>query len=586
MSSAPTRPFSPTLLYWPGELIRVFRLMKLLRVLRGMRLFNRWEARLSINYTIFELVMLVMGLMLFAHWMACIFGVLMASELIIDVDDDIDRWATAFGGWLPNVHRDSSAVDKYAAALYWSMSMVMGFGSAPLLFGADEVFLYILGMVLCGVMNAYLIGGVVSMLERIKEHTSEFHRTMDTLNSFLVDRRVMDDKCVVIDDKAFSGQDICEKLRSYYIFKFKQGKMAENWQEDILRTCSQFMQSAVAYKMHARTLGAVPLFRPPREQNSENLNKYQRFITYISMHLETQVFSGHEVVFYEYDTCDCLYIVEKGSVFVKGRVCRYGDYFGERVFDTATSGRGHRVITLTDSVLLTINQQVLHEAMDSAQYRLPELKARIASAVMQAVRVCSRAARYTVHNQSNLSGGYGILCAEYPPHPSLLLVELWQCYVRSQLLNHRAQILRESFDRWRVSLKRDGSDQLEESLSKLRRKDKRQRQTRWLSHLSKDLIDGQPFARFRAASDAGSPLSPNRDRRHSFKTLLRRLDMEHYTEIFSEHKLESDMLAELSTYEISMATGIPLGDIVKIKRQLAETSHLVFIEGRHRTGTI
>ncbi|KAK3266737.1 hypothetical protein CYMTET_24664 [Cymbomonas tetramitiformis] len=381
------------------RLIRVFRLMKLLRVLRGMRLFNRWEARLSINYTIFELVMLVMGLMLFAHWMACIFGVLMASELIIDVDDDIDRWATAFGGWLPNVHRDSSAVDKYAAALYWSMSMVMGFGSAPLLFGADEVFLYILGMVLCGVMNAYLIGGVVSMLERIKEHTSEFHRTMDTLNSFLVDRRVMDDKCVVIDDKAFSGQDICEKLRSYYIFKFKQGKMAENWQEDILRTCSQFMQSAVAYKMHARTLGAVPLFRPPREQNSENLNKYQRFITYISMHLETQVFSGHEVVFYEYDTCDCLYIVEKGSVFVKGRVCRYGDYFGERVFDTATSGRGHRVITLTDSVLLTINQQVLHEAMDSAQYRLPELKARIASAVMQAVRVCSRAARYTVHNQ-------------------------------------------------------------------------------------------------------------------------------------------------------------------------------------------
>ena len=41
-----------------------------------------------------------------------------------------------------------------------------------------------------GIGNAYLIGGVVSLLERMNERNSNFYRTMDILNGFLSERAV------------------------------------------------------------------------------------------------------------------------------------------------------------------------------------------------------------------------------------------------------------------------------------------------------------------------------------------------------------------------------------------------------------
>jgi hypothetical protein len=47
---------------------------------------------------------------------------------------------------------------------------------------------YILACLSAGIANAYLIGGVVSLLERMNERKSEFYRAMDILNEFLKER--------------------------------------------------------------------------------------------------------------------------------------------------------------------------------------------------------------------------------------------------------------------------------------------------------------------------------------------------------------------------------------------------------------
>ena len=57
------------------RIIRLLRLLKLLRILRGMRIFKRWEARLTLNYAMLSLQKYFLTLLLAAHWIGCtLFG--------------------------------------------------------------------------------------------------------------------------------------------------------------------------------------------------------------------------------------------------------------------------------------------------------------------------------------------------------------------------------------------------------------------------------------------------------------------------------------------------------------------------------
>eukprot|EP00854_Cymbomonas_tetramitiformis_P017571 gene17571-20923_t len=260
--------------FWKSfRLVRVLRLTKMLRMLRGMRVFSRWEARLNINYALMSLLSTIAVLLTFAHWLACGWGLVLrynrdpyTPELEEMADTFDDDWKTVFRNYILYVDADSSAFTKYIACLYWAVGMIMANSITPPLSSDTLVATYVIAMILCGVMNAYLIGGVVNLMDRFTERSTKFYRTMDSLNSFLKERNVMDDDVVEIDElDSMTGSDLCEKLRSYYIFKFKAGTVAQCWQEDILNTCSTYMQSAVAYKMNANTLMQIPFFKRPSD---------------------------------------------------------------------------------------------------------------------------------------------------------------------------------------------------------------------------------------------------------------------------------------------------------------------------------
>ena len=54
--------------------VRTLRLVKLIKLARGSRIFKRWEMRLSVNYSILQLVFVTVGVLLICHWTACIWG--------------------------------------------------------------------------------------------------------------------------------------------------------------------------------------------------------------------------------------------------------------------------------------------------------------------------------------------------------------------------------------------------------------------------------------------------------------------------------------------------------------------------------
>ena len=48
--------------------------MKTMRLLRGSRIFKKWELRISINYAYLSVTNLVISIVIGCHWMACIWG--------------------------------------------------------------------------------------------------------------------------------------------------------------------------------------------------------------------------------------------------------------------------------------------------------------------------------------------------------------------------------------------------------------------------------------------------------------------------------------------------------------------------------
>ena len=54
-------------------MLRLMRLAKLLKVLRGMRLFKRWEQRIfrHIRYGILRIMKLFIANTMIVHWLAC-----------------------------------------------------------------------------------------------------------------------------------------------------------------------------------------------------------------------------------------------------------------------------------------------------------------------------------------------------------------------------------------------------------------------------------------------------------------------------------------------------------------------------------
>ena len=185
------------------RMVRLLRLVKLLRILRGTRVLKRWEARLNLNYMLMNLGMLVVTLLLMAHWLACSFGLVI---LVFRLGDD--AWVKSFP-WLGDIPPDwvtteedvgggagggglavsahsgvPGSWDLYVATMTWSVGLITGFGGTISSDNLEEpqriyhIFVY----VVAGIGNAYLIGGVVGMLERMQERRGEFYSTMHKLN--------------------------------------------------------------------------------------------------------------------------------------------------------------------------------------------------------------------------------------------------------------------------------------------------------------------------------------------------------------------------------------------------------------------
>jgi hypothetical protein len=296
--------------------VRLLRLMKLLRVLRGMRIFSRWEARLSLNYAVLSLQKYFLTLLLAAHWLGCTLF-LLHSTLEPDCGDDMARQedCTFLFAYQDGSIVHGSVRAKYEVALYFATGELMGtpFGDIVPVRSEERVF-FIFCHLVAGFVNAYLVGGMVSAISALNARHQSFHTAMDTLNRFLREKRL-----------TATNSRLCERLRSYYIFKNSE-EDADGW-KDIMSRTSREMQGEVAQELHAEWLSEMAYFHGV-DRDGYHWEVDDEFKLELSLAMTIEMVAPLEAVFKEDGAINKLYVIQQGLVGCKARVLHTGDSFG------------------------------------------------------------------------------------------------------------------------------------------------------------------------------------------------------------------------------------------------------------------
>lgn len=279
---------------------------------------------------------------------ACLWPIL----LTLEQGDDLD-WSATFE-WL-DVEGDGH-FDNYVSSLFWSVGMITGTGSfsMPTNTTFQRLFFCIL-MFIAGIMNAFLIAGVVSMLERMHERRIEFYSIMDTVNSFIKEKKLDHIKVSMPDSSTMDGAEFSERLRRYYIYSSNEGATSSSW-NDITTTCSPYIRSSVARMMHADLIRSVRVFSKAKAC----------MITHLCKSIVAVVYSTRDYVVMPNDPLNNLYMIERGSVLHNGfKRLSDGDSFGEELLvkpDGTPSG--FSAVCLSDTVVLTLDRDTIYNSIE------------------------------------------------------------------------------------------------------------------------------------------------------------------------------------------------------------------------------
>ena len=174
-------------------MLRALRLVKLVRLMRASRIARRWEGYVGVNYATLSLACNGLGVLLLAHWMACVWG------LSTTFGDKRDTWlgehrycvlvARNVSGVVTQEEVCVPPVEQYVAALYWSTMTItsIGYGDIAATPGnSAEQALAIVLMMLGSLVYGFVLASFCTSLAEMNPEAKFFRRQMDRLNRFML----------------------------------------------------------------------------------------------------------------------------------------------------------------------------------------------------------------------------------------------------------------------------------------------------------------------------------------------------------------------------------------------------------------
>lgn len=291
-----TPPQEEGLQSWTIGIIRHFRALRLVRLVRFKSLFERWQNSFGISYAKMTLLKLMATLVLCCHWLACLWGAMAFGQ-----PREETNWLSALreakGG--PDFS-DDDHLSVYSLAVYWAIITITSIGYGDIT--PQTIVEYRVATVCSTVMAsiwAYVIGAICGIVATLDQHDISWKRTMDDLNWFMEDK----------------GMPTAMRLRLRRYFHEAKEMKKQTVEKEVITQMSPLLQGEVSMFMHQRWISKVWYLR---DMNRE-------IIVWAARNLTLAVFAPGEEVLDE----RTLFIVQRGVCSYKGRILVSGDIWGE-----------------------------------------------------------------------------------------------------------------------------------------------------------------------------------------------------------------------------------------------------------------
>lgn len=269
------------------DLTPLLRLIRLVRLLHLRDLVNRWRHADFFNPSMMRLGILVLWMLMMAHWAAC--------------------------GWivLGNIKPEYSAPENYLRAFYWVITTFATIGYGDITPTNIPQIAYTILVEIIGVgMFGYMIGNIASLLANLDIARSKYQEKINRLNLYMEYRDI--------------PMALRQKLRRYYKYMWESRR---GYDENlILRDLPSALQKELAMYIHGDVIEKVPIFKGASDA----------FIKEIVMKLTPAMFTPGDYVFREGEIGHNMYFISRGSVEIlsekTGQVfasISEGGYFGE-----------------------------------------------------------------------------------------------------------------------------------------------------------------------------------------------------------------------------------------------------------------
>lgn len=189
------------------RMLRLVKLARLLRILRSSRLIQRWQNAVKWQFATQKLIKFTSVLIICSHWMACVWGLvgLTLGRPLCDKDGaplDVDpngsiplsevSWVTTlYVGGKTSPDSACDHFDVYAAALHWAVMTITSIGYGDIVpVRLEEYLVAVVCMLAGGVLWAFIIGSVCSVISNGNPVEAHFEASTDLLNAALANAHV------------------------------------------------------------------------------------------------------------------------------------------------------------------------------------------------------------------------------------------------------------------------------------------------------------------------------------------------------------------------------------------------------------
>ena len=169
------------------RLIKLFRLIKLLKVLGASRLVERWQAFVGLSYAEMTMIKFALMTVFLVHFMACIWSQTAIGWEYVPEDGDRESDTTWIEAGNYSSYVGHRPMRIYTIAFYTSVVAMFGGVGSIVPHNHTEFVVLTCMMIFGSFVWAWVIGSLCGILATLDPQATAFRNTMDELNHFMAE---------------------------------------------------------------------------------------------------------------------------------------------------------------------------------------------------------------------------------------------------------------------------------------------------------------------------------------------------------------------------------------------------------------